>query len=656
MVGKAKVTFHLPFIYGAKAKSTIAKEEQANRLDSFWFCEAQRPQTDIDGDVRVESAKPGKDNTYIIENRRLQSLLRRKKQHGHVKLCRAKRAPRPRIVDDLISLEHRYQKSAQCVQRAWRRYSARSFLQRYFAAVKAAITIQRHIRGVLCRKLVRLWNLSRLRFVAKIQAVYRGHLTRRVFQTQLAWETYNVNVIQKWTRGHCGRRRARAARNDLAAERIQCLWRGYHSRKLSDRKWLGVKATTIQSHMRRFLSQKRTQDQSQRYHAAAIAMQRLFRGTLARARVESMMRDRETHNRKVVMDVLDAEIAWQTTHLDKLQRRLDKSSLETKVVELEGELHRLHIKVNDMESIYIDMSDQKARMSPRAITDGWLSEMEDKMAKQRRRITNAKLDAVFGLGYTFKLDLATLNTHRERLARATFRKNQLVKWRTEEYIDYWTREMHHQAQVREEEFRRRVADQRRKWTVKVFTKSGKVQVHRPAPRVDTTFCMGNTNLLAGSAPTSDSTTHAIANLTDQVKLVTVQSQLAQATDMFAPLLHRFSSTHAAVHQMVQGCTSPARLPPQDSMLTTMASSPPRSPAKGDSTAAPRAAVAPTKPHAKSPTRGPSEDKPGPRSAAVPWQLLDQLEAEKTKFKTELIARKAGFTQHKRCSKKSPPTS
>ncbi|RHY33825.1 hypothetical protein DYB32_001558 [Aphanomyces invadans] len=169
MVGKAKVTFHLPFIYGAKAKSTIAKEEQANRLDSFWFCEAQRPQTDIDGDVRVESAKSGKDNTYIIENRRLQSLLRRKKQHGHVK----------------------------------------------------------------------------------------------------------------------------------------------------------------------------------------------------------------------------------------------------------------HVRALKMESIYIDMSDQKARMSPRAITDGWLSEMEDKMAKQRRRITNAKLDAVFGLGYTFKLDLATLNTHRERLARATFRKNQV---------------------------------------------------------------------------------------------------------------------------------------------------------------------------------------------------------------------------------------
>ncbi|ETV84866.1 hypothetical protein, variant [Aphanomyces astaci] len=429
----AKVTFHLPFIHGDKAKSTQTKEEQVNRLNSFWFCEAQRPPSITDKDDRVEAPKAS--NIYVTENRRLQSLLVRRKPQHRVK---PKKVPRPRIVDDLISLEYRYQQSAKVVQRAWRRFSARSFWQRYFLAIKAAVTIQRHVRGILCRKFVRVWYRSRLRFVSKIQAVFRGHLSRRVLQSQLQWEHYNVNVIQRWSRGHFGRRRARAARRHMAAERIQCLWRGVQSRQQSDRLWLGAKATTIQRHMRGFLARKHTQCQSQRCHAAAVAMQRLFRGTLARTRIDAMLRDRETHNRKVVMNVLDAEIAWQTAYIDKLQRRLAKSRLEVTVVELEVELHRLHVQINDMECIYIDMSDQRAKMSPRAITDGWLSEMEMKMATQRRMITAAKLDAIFGHGYTFKQHDAKLTDHRDRLARATFRKHQLVKWRTEEFVDYWT--------------------------------------------------------------------------------------------------------------------------------------------------------------------------------------------------------------------------
>ncbi|RHY51346.1 hypothetical protein DYB38_009142 [Aphanomyces astaci] len=490
------------------------------------------------------------------------------------------------------------------------------------AAVQCAeFLATRHVRGILCRKFVRVWYRSRLRFVSKIQAVFRGHLSRRVLQSQLQWEHYNVNVIQRWSRGHFGRRRARAARRHMAAERIQCLWRGVQSRQQSDRLWLGAKATTIQRHMRGFLARKHTQCQSQRCHAAAVAMQRLFRGTLARTRIDAMLRDRETHNRKVVMNVLDAEIAWQTAYIDKLQRRLAKSRLEVTVVELEVELHRLHVQINDMECIYIDMSDQRAKMSPRAITDGWLSEMEMKMATQRRMITAAKLDAVFGHGYTFKQHDAKLTDHRDQLARATFRKHQV-----------------HEAH------RRNVAEQRRKWAVKFYNKSGKVQRHRPAPRVDTTFSMANTNLLATSSATTDSSDDVIANLSDQVKLVTVQSQLAQATEMFTPLLQRFSSTHSAVHQMTRDC-KPNPPPLADNFVNQAAAE-----AQVSSDSVTTMPISPTKSKLKSPTKAQASllapPKPPLRSATVPWSLLDQLEAEKVKFKTEQAARKAGFTTNK----------
>ncbi|KAH9097453.1 hypothetical protein LEN26_016983 [Aphanomyces euteiches] len=617
--------FHLPFIYGAKAKATTLREEQANRLDSFWMCQASRCIEDP-GDERVENQVKVKWNAresiYLAENRRLESLLNRKKRPHVIK----KKKVRPRIVDDMIRLEYQYQKAAKVVQRVWRRYSRRTFWQRYVIATRAATQIQRLFRGILCRKLVGVWHLSRLRFATKIQAMYRGHLYRRVLETRLQWEVYNATMIQRWTRGHFGRQRAVKVRQHMAALHIQCLFRGYQSRQDSDKLWLGSKATRIQKHMRRFLVQKYVRAMTTRYHKAAIAIQRIFRGTLARTKVDDILRERETHNRKVVMDVLDAEISWYISHVDKLERRLEKSRLHEIVVELETELYRRHIQVNDMESIYLDMVEQKVKMSPRAITDGWLSEMEGKIAAQRQKITLAKLDAVFGHGYEFKRSEALLNERRRVLDKAIFRKNQLIRWRNEEFLDYWSREMKHQALLREEAHRRNVADQRRKWAIKLYTKSGKVLLHPKKRNDDDNFTMANTNLLAFTKPPPN----PVDAIADQVKLVTVNSQLAQASAMFSPLLDRFSTTHSTIQQMTRDAHPPPK-PPQETVETeakdTMIE------AKEPSTSSMKAiSPAREKLQAKHPQK---IAKPVPKSAHVPWALLDQLHAEKEKLKTQI---------------------
>ena len=51
-----------------------------------------------------------------------------------------------------------------------------------------------------------------------------------------------------------------------------------------------------------------------------------------------------------------------------------------------------------MESIYLDMKEQRLRVSPRAIEQGWVEEMEHKMKLQRAKITAAKMDVIFTIG------------------------------------------------------------------------------------------------------------------------------------------------------------------------------------------------------------------------------------------------------------------
>ncbi|KDO16917.1 hypothetical protein SPRG_17619 [Saprolegnia parasitica CBS 223.65] len=130
-----------------------------------------------------------------------------------------------------------------------------------------------------------------------------------------------------------------------------------------------------------------------------------------------------------------------------------------------------------MECIYIDMQEQRLKMSPRAITDGWLYEMEAKIKAQRAKITAAKLDAVFGHGLQFRANVAKLQTLRRQRDDAIARRDEIERWRVEEYLDYWERDMHHMAILRARQRQQNIADERRKWHVKPCTKEGKVRLH-----------------------------------------------------------------------------------------------------------------------------------------------------------------------------------
>ncbi|OQR83260.1 hypothetical protein ACHHYP_14897 [Achlya hypogyna] len=640
-----RFSYHLPLVYGAAARSIPTPTEQQNRLQALWVAEAGR-----DSDERVESSTAAslprklhsKAAIYLAENRRIDQLRRqklpqlkkyvsshrqahpfptgrRKSRHESWTTCLHSSIGTARYYAPTLRNSPCASQSAKIVQKAWRRYSQKQFWATYFSYVRASVQIQRTMRGVLARKLVRVWYLSQLRFVSKIQATYRSFLYQRVLATKFRWEHYNATVIQRYTRGCFGRRRAITVRRHIAALHIQMLWRGVVSRRRSDRLWLARKATVVQKHMRRFLAQRQTQAQRAAFHTAAAQIQRIFRGMRARMRIDEMLYDRETQNRKLVMDVLDAELLWYKEHVEKLQRRVDKSKLEAIVLQMEAEHRRTHIRVNDLECIYLDMQEQRIKMSPRAITDGWLYEMDAKIKAQRALITAAKLDAVFGHGYRYRLSVDKLFTLRRWRDDAIARRDELERWRVEEFLDYWERDMHHQAVLRARQRQQNIAHERRKWKVKQYTKEGKVLLAPPS-RPSHVFCIGTSNLLA-FAKQYQAEKSAVTTLTEQVALVSSAAQVEQATAMLRPLLDTFTHTYNGVHRALKQAPKPIQasqtLEPHP---TTDAALERRETARTE---------APLKRSPKKKTQ-----RKATKDASVPWALLDQLAAERRKLQTE----------------------
>ncbi|KAJ0407196.1 hypothetical protein ATCC90586_005285 [Pythium insidiosum] len=411
-------------------------------------------------------------SVYELENQRLASLLSDKTRRRGVTKRREKKM-RPRIVDDLLSLERRSALSAQCVQRWWRGHLRKRFWRTYVVKVRAAVQIQRVARGFLCRAVFRVWHRNRTHRATLIQAALRGYLMRRVIATWKRWESVNATRIQAIVRGHAARRRTQLRQRRIAAVRIQALWRGQRMRQRTDLQWLATKAVTLQRLIRGVLTRRRVRRLEALLHTSAMQIQRIFRGVKAREHVERLLRDRETVHRQEVMRVLEVEEEWHRHQRDRLQARLQRLKIFEQLCDLEEQYYRAHERINDLEAIYLDMQTQRLRISPRAIEQGWVEEMEGKMRKQRELITHAKMDVIFKLGLTFKRKEEEYLQLLQRIRAMEEKRQRFEIWRDEEFLDYWERECKHQHEIRERERRRRIADEKRKWRISFYHLNGK---------------------------------------------------------------------------------------------------------------------------------------------------------------------------------------
>jgi hypothetical protein len=191
------------------------------------------------------------------------------------------------------------------------------------------VKIQRMARGYLSRKWVHIWHVNRTIRVTRLQALFRGYYIRcKVISTWKRWEYVNATKIQSIIRMHFAKRFCIRYRREIAVLHIQCLWRGFSSRKRIDLVWLEVRAKNLQRLIRGTLARKQTRQRAARLESSVVQIQRMFRGMKARIDVEILLRDRETRNRQEFMAVLEVEEEWHRAQRDKLQARLNRRHLQ----------------------------------------------------------------------------------------------------------------------------------------------------------------------------------------------------------------------------------------------------------------------------------------------------------------------------------------
>ena len=186
---------------------------------------------------------------YESENRKIAKLRRQRQPTGprHVIESLA--------MDELYELERVHTMAARVIQKVFRSYLSAQFWKEFLVKVKAALSLQRLVRGMITRELIRLWYIRRNYLVGLMQSALRAYLTRKVWKTVVQWESFNASKIQQAARGFIARRIAREMQLAIASTRIQCLWRGICGRAEADRFWLDrmvslqklVKASTTRS-------------------------------------------------------------------------------------------------------------------------------------------------------------------------------------------------------------------------------------------------------------------------------------------------------------------------------------------------------------------------------------------------------------------------
>ncbi len=337
----------------------------------------------------------------------------------------------------------------------------------------AIVPFQSLLRGVITRKFVARWHHARVKIVTDWQARTRRFYSNKHLRPILLQEQLAAIEIQRIIRGKIGRVKAYIKRGHIAAARIQCMWRGVIARVRTDMMWLQGTVIPIQCMVRRFLAIKNALSGRGELDEAATVIQSCYRCWVARRRVATFLQDREMDYREDTIVALMAEEEYAQESLARVAARLAKGSLKK---ELDLEMKELFTKYSEiyaLENDYIETLRQREILSPRAIQQGWVKELDVSAIEYRDRITKMKLHCIFGHCYKVAMLEREVERKVENVLEQAFAKNRSSTFREEEYADrrerFYDREMRTLAKKK----RMAIAEERRKWKVLFYTKDGK---------------------------------------------------------------------------------------------------------------------------------------------------------------------------------------
>lgn len=262
---------------------------------------------------------------------------------------------------------------------------------------KKAIQIQRIVRGMLGRKWVALWYNTRTNIIVCWQACTRRFNSNLRTRKLLAIDQQMAIRIQKIVRAKLARIKCRRLLEDMAATRIQILWRGVMGRVRADKSWIQKTVIPIQKIARRMIVVKKFRKSCEGYNHAATLIQKCFRSWRSYRAMGEKLWKRELDYRGDSVHMLQSDEDFSQEKLEKLIHRLTKTGMKEKA---EDDLKRLldyqnavYRKENDL----IEINRQLDILSPRAIKLGFKEELEKNRTALRAELTEMKSRCLFEL-------------------------------------------------------------------------------------------------------------------------------------------------------------------------------------------------------------------------------------------------------------------
>lgn len=369
------------------------------------------------------------------------------------------------LLDHYYEIQRRENEAARVVQVFWKRSRRLIPWRRAVRAVFAVVLIQKMVRGWVARRFVAKWFTVKTFLVTRWQACVRKYLSNKHHRPVLANERAMAIRIQCCARKMLARRKCERVLRNLAATRIQALWRAVVDRSQADRLWLNKVVIPIQNAARRMVAMKKFGGQRKMLSQAALMIQRRFRTIRASQRIGSILHEREMGYRLKLIHMLTSEEEFYQQKITRQMNRVIKNDVKGKAAAALKALQLQEEMIAGKEGELVELLRQIEILSPRAIEQGFRGELQNTAVGIREAITELKCQHLFELTSTLHQAEETLESNVHEIEEYAACRARVSKYREQEYEDRRHLDYHRgQAQFRKST-KQAIAEEKRKWTV-----------------------------------------------------------------------------------------------------------------------------------------------------------------------------------------------
>ena len=378
-----------------------------------------------------------------------------------------------KVASKLLSISRTEAMQATIIQKAVKRYLCLRKMTYLLHLYRMSRKIQAFVRGFLRRDWYRWWSRLRLSLILQCQSLYRGYKARKAWKLQFAKEYIASSTIQCFIRNHLAKLTLSLRKQNVWATIIQCAWRSFTSKYQLAERVLTMKASFIQKcyrgfSMRIFYQRFRTTKVN-----ATICVQRCWRGYVIRCEQERLLYTRMIQDRLNHISLLTCEEKIWSEIVEDIECSSVIDRIQNEIEDLKIVTRDTYTLIQEHESNLLELQIEKASLSPRAVGEGWDIELDKRMADTRKLVTKCKCEVLFHSGLKLRQLNEKLTTHIKELEQGELMKSQIKQWREDEINKLWKRQQSHDDVKRHRERSMRIADERRKWDVKLYMKSEK---------------------------------------------------------------------------------------------------------------------------------------------------------------------------------------